>query len=97
MTFYYCIQVLGQPNVEEAPYFSLLRSQGVHLEVVHADNYFEGYEKILLFIKNNITEYPHLLISPRSCADDIMSPCRGADHQRARTKSPQLALRFTRN
>ncbi len=94
MTFYYCIEVPGQKKVEDEPHFSLLKSLGVQLHVVHADGYQEGYEKILELIKANMAEHPTLLklVSAITVSDavDNGSNLRVGSENR----NPQLRLRF---
>jgi hypothetical protein len=61
LTFYYWIQIAGQTLAEDVPQISLLQSLGVRLHTVNASNYREGYEKILLLIKQNMIDHPMLL------------------------------------
>jgi hypothetical protein len=96
-TFYYSIKVSDHEDALMASRCSVLRSLGVHVTPVVADDYTSGYECVLEGMLQNIKEHPSLLGGSKVNFEGINSP-GGNDNEPASgvEDAMQMRLKFRR-
>lgn len=97
-TFFYAIDLDGELEVRDRAKFSLFASMGVDVSVVRAENYAEGYEKVVSAVEENMalhtTWLPHIV--QHRTSPQILAPSKLPNGEENAKEGMQLRLKLRR-